>query len=405
MRTDLCAVVERLHDRGYAADTLVTLARTPTDVPLGENEIEPTDPKITHYVHDVVRPLLDALGVDDLIVDELNNVVCRVGRGVSSRSLLLMTYTTAQHGNYTNPELEGQTVQGGPYGFDGDCVVGRGTSQNKGALASALAALRIVRAAAPDLAGTLFFAVNAEGQSSHRCSRRIIDGHSLRADMGVLAIGTERIVIGHRGRVDVQVTIRGEPGHSSEPERATNAIWGLKETLVRLDALKQRLTGRHPVLGGEQLEPYKLVTRPIAPHTIPGEAALTLDRRLLPGTDPDEATAQVRRALGDIPPCTLEVRTGVYHLPYLVSPDLPHVRSLASAHERIRGRAPEVGCVPYAFDAGYANASGIPTIMFGPAATPPPTDGRRLLGTEMIPVEAVHDFAKIYACAILDLLG
>jgi acetylornithine deacetylase/succinyl-diaminopimelate desuccinylase-like protein len=301
--------------------------------------------------------------------------------------------------------MEGQIVRGRPYGLDGDCVVGKGTSQNKGALASALAALKIVKDAAPELPGTLIFALNAEGQSSHRCSRRIVDGHGVRADMGLLAVGTQRIVIGHRGRVDVQVAIRGEAGHSSEPQHAKNAIWGVKEALVRLDALKQSLTGSHPVLGGEQLEPYKLVTRPIAPHTIPGEAALTLDRRLLPGTDPDEATAQVRWALGEIPPCAVEVRTGVYHLPYMVSPDLAHVRSLAFAHEQIRGHPPEIGYVPYAFDAGYANARGIPTVMFGPAATPPPTDGRRLLGTEMIPLDAVHAFAKIYAYTILDLLG
>jgi len=405
MRTDLFSVVERLHDRDYAVDTLQTLARTPTDVPLGENEIEPTDPKIARYVNDTVRPMFDRLGADGIALDELNNLVCRIGRGTSAPSLLLMTYTTAQHGNYTDPAMEGQIVSGRPYGLDGDCVVGKGTSQNKGALTSVLSALKIVKDAAQELPGTLIFALNTEGQSSHRCSRRIIDGHGVHADMGLLAVGTQRIVIGHRGRVDVQVTIRGEAGHSSEPRHATNAIWGVKEALVRLDPLKQSLTGRHPVLGEEQLEPYKLVTRPIAPHTIPGEAALTLDRRLLPGTDPDDATAQVRRAIGEIPPCAVEVKTGAYHLPYMVSPDLPHVRSLAVAHARIRGRPPEIGYVPYAFDAGYANAKGIPTVMFGPAATPPPTDGRRLLGTEMIPLSAVHDFAKIYAYAILDLLG
>ena len=115
--------------------------------------------------------------------------------------------------------------------------------------------MKIVHDAAPELAGTLIFALNAEGQSSHRCSRRIIDGHGVHADMGLLAIGTERIVIGHRGRVDVQVTIRGEPGHSSEPQHARNAIWGLKEALIRLDGLKQSLTGRHAVLGENSSSP------------------------------------------------------------------------------------------------------------------------------------------------------
>jgi hypothetical protein len=33
-------------DPDYITNTLITLAQTPTDVPLGQNEIEPTDPKV-----------------------------------------------------------------------------------------------------------------------------------------------------------------------------------------------------------------------------------------------------------------------------------------------------------------------------------------------------------------------
>jgi acetylornithine deacetylase/succinyl-diaminopimelate desuccinylase-like protein len=223
--------------------------------------------------------------------------------------------------------------------------------------------------------------------------------------MGVLAIGIPQIVIGHRGRVDVQVTIRGEAGHSSETHLAKNTIWGVMEALTRLKELKGRLARCHAVLGAEQLEPYKLITRPIAPHTVPAEATLTLDRRLLPDTTPDEAVEEVRQAIGELPPCTVEVRRGAYHLPYMVSPGLANVRSLSLAHEIVRGHPPQVGYVPYAFDAGYANARGIPTGMFGPAAGLPPTDGRRLLATEMIPLSEGRDFAKIYAHSIMDLLG
>jgi hypothetical protein len=49
-------------------------------VPLGLNEIEPTDPRLAHYVRDVVRPMVERLGVGSVEVDELNNLICRAGR-------------------------------------------------------------------------------------------------------------------------------------------------------------------------------------------------------------------------------------------------------------------------------------------------------------------------------------
>src|SRR5262249_22342216 len=199
-----------------------------------------------------------------------------------------MTYTTAQHGNYTDPTLEGRLASGAQYGVDEPCVFGKGTSQNKGGLAATLGALKILVDESIPLRGTLLFVLNTESQSSHRCSIRLFDAHGLRADAGWLAMGVPRILLGHRGRVDVYVTIRGQAGHSSEPHLGRNAIWGLAEALGRIRTLGQRITERrHPELGAEQLEPYKLVTSPIAPHTMPAEAHLTLDRRLLPGTDVD----------------------------------------------------------------------------------------------------------------------
>jgi succinyl-diaminopimelate desuccinylase len=398
-------IVEAHYDQRFVSEALLALARTPTDVPLGQNEIEPTDPKITHYVRDVVRPLVARVVPGPIEIDELNNLVCRVGSGAASPSLLVMTYTTAQHGNYTDPALEGRVVDGADYGVEGECVAGKGTSQNKGALAAMLGALKIVADSGLRLRGTLVFAVNAESQSSHRCSVRIFAGDGVRADGGWLAIGIPRLVLGHRGRVDIHVTIRGEAGHSSEPHLGRNAIWGLAEALRRLRALQGGLTRQDPDLGGEQLEPYKLVTHPIAPHTMPGEAHLTLDRRLLPGTDADEAVDEVRRALVGMPPYEVMVDKGAHHLPYRVAPDAPPVRALRAAYRTVRGEEPEMGYAPFAFDAGYANARGIPTVMLGPSGPRGRTRGAEVLATELVPVAAVRDFAKIYARAILTLLA
>jgi acetylornithine deacetylase/succinyl-diaminopimelate desuccinylase-like protein len=401
MATPSLKDIDRYLDRDYVIQNLVTLARTPTDVPLGENEIEPTDPKLRHYVHGVVAPKITELGFGPVHIDELNNLTCRIGSGVSSPSLLIMGYMSAQHGNYTDPELEGRLMNARSYGDDEDCVFGKGTAQNKGALAAVLGALNILARMEVSLPGTVTFVLNAESQSSHRCSVQLFDRGGLRADAGWLAVGTSGIVIGHRGRVDVYVTIRGEAGHSSQPGRARNAIWGLRDALERLADLRSRISKADPDLGAEHLEPYKLVTSPIAPHTMPGEAHLTIDRRVLPDTDPDGAVAEIRETLGAVSGYEVEVRRGVHHLPYRVPRDHPIVRLLAEAHAGVRGNAPWIGYVPYAYDAGYANSRGVPTVMFGPPSGTRREAGSAVLAAEYAPVSEVLDFTKVYAQAIL----
>ena len=91
------AVAEHL-DEAYLTDILVRLLQAPTDVPLGETELSPEDPKLAHYTREVVAPELRRLGFERITVDAANNLVCRIGPEVGSPSLLLMGYAVAQHG-------------------------------------------------------------------------------------------------------------------------------------------------------------------------------------------------------------------------------------------------------------------------------------------------------------------
>ena len=51
----------------YLADILVRLAKVPTEIPLGPDTfIEPDDPKLVHYVQQVLRPELQSLGVQNI---------------------------------------------------------------------------------------------------------------------------------------------------------------------------------------------------------------------------------------------------------------------------------------------------------------------------------------------------
>jgi acetylornithine deacetylase/succinyl-diaminopimelate desuccinylase-like protein len=399
------AVIDRHYDEAYVRDLLVRLARVPTDVPLGAFEIDPTDPKIRHFVHDVARPEIERLGLGPVMIDELNNLVVRVGSGAASPTLLFMAYTVAQHGNDTAPELEGRLMNARAFGLDEESVFGKGTSQGKGGLAAALGALKILRDADVRLRGSLILALNNEAQSSHRCSRRIIDGHRIRAEHGIVAIGTPTLSIGNRGRVDIVVTIRGQIAHSSQPARGRNAIWGARAALDRIERLHRRLDRTHVRLGREQLEPYRLIMEPIAPHTLPDRAILTLDRRLLPGTTVEEAAAEVRRELADLQPFEVDVAASVFQLPAEVPESAPIVARLSAAHQAVTGRPASVGTVPFSFDAGYACSQGIQTVMFGPTSAARGVVGTETISTEFVPVSVVREFTKIYAHTFMTLLG
>ena len=101
-------VLERLDDN-YLIRTLTRLARVPTNVPMGpETFIEPDDPKLLHYVQEVLRPEIQSLGIHDITDVPRNQLLVRFGKGTSHKSLLVMVYTPTQHHNLMEDPFSGK---------------------------------------------------------------------------------------------------------------------------------------------------------------------------------------------------------------------------------------------------------------------------------------------------------
>ncbi len=386
-------------DRRYLVETLSRLARVPTDVPLGfQTLMEPDDPKLVHYVQEVMRPELVSLGIHDFLDVPRNNLVVRDGAGESGRTLLIQNYTPAQHNNLMDDPFSGKVGNAQDYGHDGPAVFGQGVSQTKAHQAVMLAVLKLLREQDVTLRGRLYWAINNEGRSSHACSEAILASLPERPTFGIVQIGTGlALSLGNRGRVDVDVHVQGVATHSSVPDEGLSAIDGAHTVIERL----KRLTwpDRHPLLGGRHAIVYKVRYEPVAPHTLPSDAFLALDRRLLPGDDPDAAVAEVRAVIGDLAPYGVTVMRGVTMLPALVPPDDPGVRMLQAANVAVRGHEAEVRYGQGTFDAGGPCALGVPTVMYGASG------GTGLTGTDFVPIAAVETEANVLTRMILDYLG
>ena len=114
-------------DEQYVIDTLVDLLKISTEVPMGTDTLmAPDDPKLVHYVQEVVRPELQAIGVYGIIDAPLNQLVVRMGKGQSGKALLIMAYTPSQHSNMMADPLSGRIAMGTEHGFDEPCAFGQG---------------------------------------------------------------------------------------------------------------------------------------------------------------------------------------------------------------------------------------------------------------------------------------
>ncbi len=371
--------IDRYLDRDYFIKILKQLIRVPTQVPLGaETFMEPDDPRLVEYVQGVLRPIMEDAEIHDIVDMPLNQLVVRMGRGTRPESLLIQAYTPTQHNNLMRDPFVPRIGHAPEDGVHEPCIFGQGVSQNKVHQAAMITVLKALVWSGMELGGTLYFAINNEGRSSHQCSEAIIPRLDPKPDSALILIGTGMdISVGNRGRVDINVHVRGRASHSSTPDKSHNVIEAASEVIRRLGSM--RFEKNHPQLGGQHAVVYQVVYSPLAPHTIPDYARLRVDRRLLPGDDIDRAVEEVRGAIGDLSPFQVEVERGVHMLPSLVDENSSIVRDLSEANFTARGVRPRLNYGPGAFDAGFSSTTmRIPTVMWGASG------GDRLLGDDYV---------------------
>jgi putative selenium metabolism hydrolase len=193
------------------------------------------------------------------------------------------------------------------------------------------------------------------------------------------------VCIGHRGRAEVIVEIRGMAGHASAPERARNPMEALPLVLPALEAFAESLED-DDVLGRSTLAPTALETLPRSRNVIPDRVRVICDWRVLPSVTPQSAVARLRKHLARealLPNgLTLDIRFAAEHQQtwtgqaqdrrlftpgFLLDPQHAVVRAAAQAIERELGRAPTIRPWTFATDGGHTcGVHGIPTIGFAP---------------------------------------
>jgi acetylornithine deacetylase/succinyl-diaminopimelate desuccinylase-like protein len=375
---------------------LVDLLRCPSP----QTERLEADPQLKKFITELVAPRLAELTGSAGAIDAMGNLIWRLG-GASDetiKGLLLMGYAmTFPAATMTQP-FSGALVDGKAFGPSGQCALGRGACEQKGALAAMIYAAAIVARTQLALRAPLILAVSLAGETGrHDTAKFILENDAIVAHSAIVGLGTgNRICLGNKGRLDVEIIVRGKSAHSSMPEQGVNAVDGFRRVMERLDRLPLKA---HRGLGNASLTATQVTSGPNISHTIPDVCHIVLDRRLLPGEDPDAAFQEIQEVLQELRGWSITVTRGAFMYPAEVGRDAALVRAIHGVSRELTNKESELFYSPAALDAGFLNRNGIETVMFGPGDL-------RFAHTdqEAVPLREVRDTAKIYAATALQLL-
>ncbi len=303
----------------------------------------------------------------------------------------------------------GDVLDGAEFGLPGEVVLGKGVSEQKAVMAAMLTALEAVLRNGSPIRGRLVFVCCLSGETGkHDAIRSVVEGAGVRTEIAVLGGQSLRLSLGNRGRIDVFVTIHGRPAHSSKPFEGCDAVTGAIE-VVRMLREGVDLAREHPDLGRATMAITHFRSFPESTHTIQDRVDLTVDRRLLPGDDPDLCFQEIlgiakRLETMQDPPSgqgwRVDVRLGPFMYPSLISEDSTAVRLIIDSMNDVTGQRPEQYFSHSAFDQGYLNHIGIECVNFGPAEY-----SFAHTNFDLASVTRTRDAALIYARAILRYLG
>jgi acetylornithine deacetylase/succinyl-diaminopimelate desuccinylase-like protein len=378
-------------------------------VPSPQTDLLEDEPQLREFMQVALLPRMRELRMANVRQDAMGNLIAESSAGRSGRSLMLVTHAMNQPPSTMPDPYAGKTIDATPHGLPGEAVLGKGASEQKGTMAAMLHAMEAVDRAGIALDGRLVFVCCVSGETGkHDAIRHVVERENVKTDLAFVYGNSLKLQLGNRGRVDVKVLVRGHPSHSSRPRDGANAVTGAVEVLRRL-AAEIPQDRAHPQLGVASLTCNRIESFPKSTHTVQDRCEIGLDRRLLPGDDPDAVVAEIARVAQAVDgwadpvsgkPLRVAVDKGAVMYPSLVREDSRVVRLLRAGCEAMLGAAPEAFYGQSAHDQGYLNFVGIETANFG--------SGEQAFAhtdLDMASVDRTFAAAKVYAWMIAAYLG
>jgi putative selenium metabolism hydrolase len=329
-----------------------------------------------------IAAICDELGLKDYRIDGLGSLILKLGAGERSIAFdaHIDTVETGDPSQWKFDPFSGHIADG--------LVHGRGTSDQKGGAAAMLTAARILNEQGYDGPYTVYFTFTVmEEDCDGMCWKYLIEEEGLKPDFVVSTEPTScRIYRGHRGRMEMELRLKGLSAHGSAPERGVSAAYKASRAALALEQLNEDLeSDEDGFLGKGSIVVSQMKVAGPSQCAVPDTAMLYLDRRLTWGETAETAIAQVKErvagAIGDDPEevsvtmpryekrgwKNADYGQELYFPTWKIDADHPLVTSAVAAYRSLFDGEPTVDKWTFSTNlVATTGRHGIPAIGFGP---------------------------------------
>lgn len=316
------------------------------------------------------------MGFDEVKIDAMGNLIGRVGSG--EKILAIDAHVdTVKIGRQKLWKFD-------PLGGDiyNKMIWGRGSCDQKGGLASALMAVKLLIENNCPKNLTIYFVASIQEETFEGMNwQHIIEKEKIKPHAVVLTEPSNlKISLGHRGRMDIKIKTEGLSSHGANPDEGENAINKMQPILAAIEKMHENLP-IDPVFGKGTIATTDIKSTSVSLNAIPYSCIIHIDRRL--GTK--ETDESVLRELTELPEVQdaeakvflpdFEVRTYSghknkikgYYPTWKMEEDDPLVVVAKEAFEKVFEEKAEL--IHWNFSTNGVATKGyhnIPTIGFGP---------------------------------------
>lgn len=244
----------------------------------------------------VIFSLCEEAGFDEVYFDGLGSVIGRVGNGPKKIAFdaHIDTVEVGDPEQWNFDPFSGEIRDGR--------VWGRGASDQKGGAASMITAGRILKELGYGGDFTVYFTFTVmEEDCDGMCWKYLIEEEKLVPDFVVSTEPTScRLYRGHRGRMEIEVRMKGVSSHGSAPERGVSAAYKAARAALAIEQLNSDLQpDSDNFLGKGTIVVSQIQVQGPSQCAVPDQAILYLDRRLTWGEDAELAINQVKKCISE----------------------------------------------------------------------------------------------------------
>ncbi len=274
--------------------------------------------------------------------------------------------------------VDGQAWSADPFALRREAgrLHARGACDMKGFVAACLSAVPAIRARRLTKPLHLFISYDEEVgcAGAQRLIQDLADSNLKPALCIVGEPSGMQPILAHKGKLNLEVRVRGKPGHSSDPAKGVNAVHAAAEAIAYVAGEARRFAGTGPFEDGFDPPHTTIHVGTVYGGTIlniiPERAEFVMEWRYIPADDPQREVERLRTHVArTIEPAMKAVspETGFAYEVLVNMPgmSLPPDHDLATLVKQLTG-SNSTGKVSYGTEGGFYETAGIPTIICGP---------------------------------------